>query len=408
MILAGKTIVLGLCGGIAAYKVIEVARQLTVAGATVDTVMTEDAPRFVTPLTLQTLTHRPVLSDTFRLLETMEIPYVSLGQRADAMLVAPATANTLAKMAQGQADNLLLATYLATTAPVVVAPAMDAHVWQHPATQANTETLRQRGAIFVGPDYGPLVSGLLGSGRLAAAHEIIGTLRQVLGREGPLAGRHVLVTAGGTREPLDPVRYLGNRSSGKMGYALAQAALDRGASVTLVTAPTALQPPVGAHVEEVETAQEMRDAALDALAETDALLMAAAVADFRPARYSPHKIKKGGQATLAVTLERNPDILMDVVRRRLEGAGPLVVAGFVVETEDTIARAREKLLAKGLDLVVANDVSAPDSGLEADTLRATLLGADSTVEALPLMGKDKLAEHVLDRVVAMLDAGRDA
>lgn len=402
MVLAGKRIVLGLCGGIAAYKLIEVARQLTLAGAEVDTVMTEDAARFVAPLTLQTLTRRPVLSDMFRLLETMEIGHVSLGRRADAMLVAPATANTLAKMAQGLADNLLLTTYLATSAPVVVAPAMDAGMWQHPATQANVEALRQRGVVFVGPGYGPLASGLIGAGRLAEGVEIVGTLRLVLGREGPLAGRRLVVTAGGTREPLDPVRYLGNRSSGKMGYALAQAALDRGAEVILVTAPTALRPPVGAQVEVVETALEMHDAVLAFSEGAAALLMAAAVADYRPSSFAEQKIKKEGRATIDITLERNPDILLDIARRRVRGNGPEVVVGFAAETEDLIARARDKLLAKRLDLIVANDVSAPDSGFDAESNRVTLLGVDGSVEPLPLMSKDEVAVRVLDRVVEMM------
>ena len=405
MILTDKRIVLGVCGGIAAYKLVEVARQLTTAGARVDTIMTEDAGQFVTPLTFQTLTRRPVLSDMFRLLETMEIGHVSLGREADAMLVAPATANTLAKMAHGQADNLLLTTYLATTAPVLVAPAMDAHMWEHPATQANIEVLRQRGVVVVGPDVGPLASGQVGAGRLASGEEIIGTLRQVLGRHGPLRGRQVLVTAGGTREPLDPVRYLGNRSSGKMGYALAQAAIDRGAEVTLVTGPTALRPPVGAHVEAVETAQDMRDAVLAFTEDADVVLMAAAVADFRPSAYSTEKIKKDGKPTLSILLERNPDILLDIARMRLGGAGPAVVVGFAAETDDLVARARDKLLAKNLDLIAANDVTAPGSGFEVDTNRVTLIGADGTVEALPLMTKAEVAERVLDKVVGMM---RDA
>jgi phosphopantothenoylcysteine decarboxylase/phosphopantothenate--cysteine ligase len=405
MILTDKRIVLGVCGGIAAYKLVEVARQLTTAGARVDTIMTEDAGQFVTPLTFQTLTRRPVLSDMFRLLETMEIGHVSLGRQADAMLVAPATANTLAKMAHGQADNLLLTTYLATAAPVLVAPAMDAHMWEHPATQANIEVLRQRGVVVVGPDVGPLASGQVGAGRLASGEEIIGTLRQVLGRHGPLRGRQVLVTAGGTREPLDPVRYLGNRSSGKMGYALAQAAIDRGAEVTLVTGPTALRPPVGAHVEAVETAQDMRDAVLAFTEDADVVLMAAAVADFRPSAYSTEKIKKDGKPTLSILLERNPDILLDIARMRLAGSGPAVVVGFAAETDDLVARAREKLLAKNLDLIAANDVTAPGSGFEVDTNRVTLIGADGTVEALPLMTKAEVAERVLDKVVGMM---RDA
>ena len=404
MAFAGKRVVLGISGGIAAYKVIEVARQLTIAGAVVDTIMTEEATRFVTPLTVQTLTQRPVLIDMFRLLETMEIGHVSLGERADALLVAPATANTLAKMAQGQADNLLLTTYLATTAPVLVAPAMNASMWNHPATQANVETLRQRGVIVAGPAYGRLASGTVGAGRLASPEEILGRLRQVLGREGPLRGRRVVVTAGGTQEPLDPVRFLGNPSSGKMGYALAQAAIDRGAEVTLVTGPTTLQPPVGSHVEAVRTALEMRDAVLAATGEADVLLMAAAVADFRPAQRLAEKMKKEEVATLAVPLERTPDILLEVAGGRARGAGPAVVVGFAAETHDVVAQARDKLQRKALDLVVANDVSAPDGGFGVDTNRATLLGADGTVEALPLMSKAELAERVLELVIELLAA----
>jgi phosphopantothenoylcysteine decarboxylase/phosphopantothenate--cysteine ligase len=403
MILTGKRVVLGVCGGIAAFKVIEVARELTLADATVDVIMTEEAAHFVTPLTLQTLTRRPVLTDMFQLLETMEIGHVSLGERADLLLVAPATANILAEMAQGQAGNLLLTTYLATTAPVVVAPAMNVNMWNHPATQANVESLRQRGVVLAGPVYGRLASGAMGAGRLAPMEEIVGTVRQVLGREGPLRRQRVVVTAGGTQEPLDPVRFLGNRSSGKMGYALAQAAIDLGAEVTLITGPAALRPPVGTRIEAVRTALEMRDAVLAACEGADVLLMAAAVADFRPAQPSPEKIRKAEAGDLTIRLERNPDVLLEVARRRAEGAGPAVVVGFAAETEDVLARAGEKLERKALDLIVANDVSAPDSGFGADTNRATLLGAGGTVEALPLLPKTGLAERVLQRVVELLE-----
>jgi len=401
MILAGRQIVLGISGGIAAYKAIELARQLTVAGATVDVILTPDAARFVTPLTLQTLTQRPVLSDMFQLLETMEMGHIALGERADLLLVAPATANTLAGMAQGLGHNLLLTTYLATRAPVVVAPAMNVNMWQHPATQANLALLRERGVTVVGPAYGRLASGLVGAGRLAPLEEILGTVRQVLGRRGPLAGQRVVVTAGGTQEPLDPVRYLGNRSSGKMGYALAQAAIDRGAEVTLVTAPTSLQAPVGAQVVAVQTAQEMREAVLAASAGAAALLMAAAVADFRPVRAAPQKIKKEAARELSILLQRTPDILREV--SSLPGAQrPTLVVGFAAETEDLLAHARDKLLGKRLDLIVANDVSAADSGFGVDTNRVTLLSADGSVEALPLLTKAEVAERVLDRVVEML------
>jgi len=406
MIFAGKRVVLGICGGIAAYKVIEIARQLTVAGATVDAIMTEDATRFVTPLSLQTLTQRPVLIDMYRLLETMEIGHVTLGERADVLLVAPATANTLAKMAQGLGDNLLLTTYLATTAPVVVAPAMNVNMWNHAATQTSVDILRQRGVTVVGPVHGRLASGLMGAGRLAASEEILGALRQVLGRQGPLRRQRVLVTAGGTPEPVDPVRYLGNRSSGKMGYALAQVAIDLGAEVTLVTGPGSLLPPYGAHVQAVETALQMRDAVLAASEEADVLLMAAAVADFRPAQPSARKIRKEESPALSIQLERNPDILLDVAERRASGHGPALVVGFAAETEDLLAHARDKLHRKRLDLIVANDVTAADSGFGADTNRVTLLGVDGSVEALPLLSKAEVAERVLERVVGLLERMR--
>lgn len=405
MILADKRIVLGISGGIAAYKIIELARQLTVAGAMVDVIMTRSATRFVTPLTLQTLTQRPVLIDMFRLLETMEIGHVSLGERADVLLVAPATANTLAKMVHGQSDNLLLTTYLATRAPVIVAPAMNVNMWEHPATQANMAALRGRGVIVIDPAYGRLASGIMGAGRLAPVEEIMGALRQALGRQGPLRGRRVVVTAGGTREPLDPVRYLGNRSSGKMGYALAQAAIDSGAEAILVTGPTELQPPVGAQVVAVETAMEMRDAVLAASAGADALLMAAAVADFYPAQRALQKIKKGKAQTLTVTLERNPDILLDVAGQRVAGRGPAVVVGFAAESEDLLANARAKLERKHLDLIVANDISAPGSGFGVDTNQVTFLFADGAVEPLPLLSKAEVAERVIEKVAEMLGAG---
>ncbi len=405
MILNGKRIVLGLCGGIAAYKLIEVARQLTANGAAVDVIMTPDAARFVPPLTLQTLTQRPVLTDMYRLLETMEISHVSLGERADALLIAPATANTLAKMVQGLADNLLLTTYLATTAPVLVAPAMNVNMWNHPATQANVDALRRRGVAFVGPTYGRLASGVVGAGRLAPSADILGALRQVLGSRGPLRGRTVVVTAGGTQEPLDPVRYLGNRSSGKMGYALAQAAIDRGARVTLVTGPSNLHPPYGAEVRAVGTAVEMREAVLPLVTDADVLLMAAAVADYRPAERATHKIKKEEAEEPVVHLVRNPDILAEIGQLRTVGGRPRVLAGFAAETEDLLARAGEKLRHKHLDLIMANDVSAPDSGFCADTNRVTLLDAQGTVEALPLMSKAEVAERVLDRVVEILLRG---
>jgi len=399
-VLKGRNIVLGVTGGIAAYKAVELASRLTQAGAVVDVIMTEAATRFVAPLTFQAITQRPVITDMFALPREMEIAHVSLAGRADVVVVAPATANTIAKLAQGLADNMLTATILATAAPLIVAPAMDAGMYENPATQANLALLRERGAVIVGPAYGRLASGKVGKGRLAETSEIVGTVRMVLGREGELAGRRVLVTAGGTREYIDPVRFIGNPSSGKMGYALAEAARDRGAKVTLVSAPTALPKPVGVELVAVETARGMREAVLDALPETDLLLMAAAVADYRPAHPVSRKIKKGEAEELTLRLVRNPDILAEVAARR--GPKPSVVVGFAAETEDLVANARAKLVEKRLDLVVANDVTAPDSGFGADTNRVTLIDRRGRVEALPLLPKTEVAERVLDWAVELL------
>ncbi len=403
MFLHQASIVLGVTGGIAAYKAADLASKLVQAGATVDVVMTEAATRFVGPLTFQALTGRPVHIDPFRLLERTEMPHLSLAQRAHLLVIAPATANTLAKLAHGLADNLLCAVALATRAPLVLAPAMDTDMWEHPATRENLEVLRRRGAWIVGPGEGRLASGRIGRGRMAEVNEILGTIRLVLGRDGPLAGKRVLVTAGGTQEPLDPVRYLGNRSSGKMGYALAQAALDRGATVTLVTAPTALPAPVGAERVEVRTAGEMRDAVLAAVPECDILVMAAAVADFRPAEVVGQKIKKEA-AGLTLRLERTPDILAEVAVERERGGRPGLVIGFAAETEDLLRHARAKLEAKRLDLIVANDVSSPDSGFGVDTNRVILLDRHGLEQALPLLPKEEVAGRIWDWVETRLGA----
>jgi len=404
MLLHQSHIVLGVTGGIAAYKSADLVSKLVQAGAQVDVIMTEAAARFVAPLTFQSLTGRPVSIDPFRLLDQTDMAHLALAWRADVLVVAPATANTIAKLAHGIADNLLCSTALACGAPLVLAPAMDAGMWEHPATAENLEVLRRRGAVLVGPGTGRLASGKVGRGRMAEVPELLGVIRQVLGRGGPLAGRHVVVTAGGTQEPLDPVRYLGNRSSGKMGYALAQAALDRGAAVTLVTAPTALPAPVGAERVAVGTAQEMLEAVLAALPACDVLVMAAAVADFRPAAAAPHKIKKGVSG-LDLRLERTADILARVAEVRAAGGRPACVVGFAAETQDLVPNARGKLEAKRLDLIVANDVAAPDSGFGADTNRVTLLDREGRVDALPLLSKDEVAARVWELVAARLVGG---
>jgi phosphopantothenoylcysteine decarboxylase / phosphopantothenate---cysteine ligase len=412
MILQGANIVLGVTGGIACYKAVDLASKLVQAGAIVDVIMTEAATEFVTPLPFQTITKRPVSLDMFQLLRDTDMAHISLAARADALVIAPATANTIAKLAYGLADNLLTSTALATTAPLIVAPAMDADMWAHPATQANIEVLRQRGAILVGPAEGRLASGRMGFGRLVTTEVLLGAIRQTLGRRGPLSGSgsggrrdgaRVIVTAGGTQEPLDPVRYLTNRSSGRMGYALAEVARDMGADVTLIHAPTALPPIYGVDHVAVRSAADMHDAVLARLAVADVLIMAAAVADYRPARVAEQKIKKeaGG---LSLPLERTTDILAAVAEARAQEGMPRLVIGFAAETENLLANARQKLEKKRLDLIVANDVSASDSGFAVADNRVTLLTLDGEPEALPLMPKEDVAEHILRWAAHALDA----
>jgi phosphopantothenoylcysteine decarboxylase/phosphopantothenate--cysteine ligase len=400
-VLKDKNVVLGVTGGIAAYKVADLTSRLVKAGALVDVIMTRAATEFVGPITFQALTHRPVVTEMFALLQETEIGHVSLGKRADLMIVAPATANTLAKLAHGLADNMLATTALACRAPILLAPAMETGMWQNPATQANVALLRERGMHLVGPGEGRLASGASGAGRMAEPAEILDAARWLLGRTGPLAGRTVVVTAGGTREPIDPVRFVGNHSSGKMGYALAAAARDWGADVTLVHAPAALPIPYGVTDIPATTALHMRDAVLERAPHADALLMAAAVADYRPVTAAAHKIKKGDDA-LSLELARNPDILMEVAEHKEKSGRPSIVVGFAAETQELLANARQKLIRKRLDLIAANDVSAPDSGFAVETNRVTLIDAKGGVTALPLLTKAEVAEMVLDRVALLL------
>lgn len=394
-VLSGKRILLGVSGSIAAYKAADLASRLTKAGARVDAILTAAASRFVTPLTFQSLTGRPAPADLWS--EEAHVLHVGLADGADLLVVAPATADVLAKLAHGLADDLLTVTALAARCPLLVAPAMDAGMFEHPAVQANLATLRARGATVIGPADGRMASGLEGRGRMLEPEEILGHVRLAAGRNGPLAGRRVVVTAGGTQEPIDPVRVIANRSSGKQGFAVAQAALDRGAAVTLVAAPCALPTPVGASRIDVATAQEMADAVLESCAGADALVMAAAVADFRPARPAAKKLKKD-LGPPAVELERTTDILGVVTAAR---ARPACVVGFAAETGDLLAHARKKLKEKRLSLIVANDVTQPGGGFGSDTNRVTLIDAMGAQE-LPLLSKAEVAGKILDRVQALL------
>jgi len=411
-LLKDRRILLGVTGGIAAYKVCTLASHLTQAGALVDVVMTEAATRFVTALTFQSLTGRPVYTSLWGALDSppaggegqvlpTHIVHVGLAEAAEAMVIAPATANTLAKIAQGLADNLLTSLALAARCPLLVVPAMDVGMWASPATQANVATLRARRVHVAGPARGRMASGLAGEGRMIEPDEILGHVRLVLGRNGPLARRRAVVTAGPTREPLDPVRFISNPSSGQQGFALAQAALDRGAAVTLITGPTHLPTPVGAERIEVVTVEEMKGAVLTACQQADLLLMAAAVGDYRPATVAPHKIKKG-EGDLVLRLERTPDILSAVAAQRAATGLPRVVVGFAAESQDLIENARTKLARKNLDLIVANDITAPDAGFAAETNRVVVLDREGGAEELPLMSKTGVAEVILDRAAGLL------
>lgn len=401
-ILSGKQIVLGVTGSIAAYKAADLASRLTQSGAQVDVILTNAAEKFISPLTFQSVTGRRAYTEEDLWGDEAHVLHVGLGHTADLLVIAPCTANTIAKLAHGQADALLTVTALASLAPLIIAPAMDGGMFDHPATQENLDTLRKRGAYIIEPAEGHLASGLTGKGRLPETPELIGHIRLILGRRGPLAGKRVLVTAGGTHEPLDPVRVLTNRSSGRQGYALAQAALDAGAQVTLVTAPTALTPPVGAEVVQVETAKQMLDAVVQGFPKSDALIMAAAVADFRAKKPAGQKIKKEGGIP-QMELEAADDILKAVAGLREAEKRKQVVVGFAAESQDLLQNAANKLQSKKLDLIAANDISAGDAGFSVETNRITLLFADGRREALSLMSKTEAAEIIVERVAALLE-----
>ena len=391
--LTNKTVVLGITGSIAAYKAADIASKLTQAGAKVEVVMTEPATRFITPLTLRSITGRAVVADMFDLASQHSIEHIALGAAADVVVIAPATASLIAKMAVGIADDMVSLTVLATRAPVIVAPAMDVDMFANPITQENLAKLKARGFIIVDPAYGRLASGKVGWGRLADVAKIMAAIERVLGGSDDLAGKRLVVTAGGTREPIDPVRYIGNPSSGKMGYALAEAARDRGAKVTLITAAS-LPQPEGMAVVPVDTAAQMQQAVAKAVAEADALLMAAAVADYQPKTTAKSKIKKDSPG-LTLELVRTPDIITEV-------KGNFIRVGFAAESEDLVANAKKKLAKKNLDLIVANDITDKDSGFGVDTNKVTIISRDGKVETLPLLTKREVADRILDRVVGLL------
>jgi phosphopantothenoylcysteine decarboxylase/phosphopantothenate--cysteine ligase len=392
--LKNKTIVLGVTGGIAAYKTADLASKLAQAGANVKVVMTWEAAELVKPLTFQALTGNPVVTGMFEPAPLSSITHISLADEADMVVIVPATANIIAKIAAGIADDMLTCVVLATKAPVVVAPAMHNNMYINPVTQENIAKLKTRGFTVIPAVHGRLASGSVGYGRLPEITEILGIIQQTLGKKGDLAGKRIVVTAGGTREAIDPVRYISNHSSGKMGYALAEAARDRGADVTLITAPTALNPIAGVETIKVQSVLEMKEAVVKATAKADALIMAAAVADYMPKSTADQKIKKRTDG-LTLELVKTPDILSEV-------KGKFLKIGFAAETENLIANAKKKLTGKALDMIVANDVSAKGGVFGADTNKVTIINKGGKQENLPLMSKREVADKILDNIGKML------
>ena len=390
-----KSVVLGISGSIASYKAVDLASKLVQMNASVYVVMTPAAREFVTPLTFAAITHRPVVTSMFEPQSELSINHVALAERADIVAVVPATANTMARIAHGMADDPISATVLATRAPVMVAPAMDANMYDSRATQANVETLLERGIHVAGPAEGRLASGLVGKGRLLETADLLGHIRVLLGRDGDLAGRKIVVTAGGTQEAIDPVRIITNHSSGKMGHAIAEAARDRGARPVLLTAPSALADSVGVKAVRVDSALSMSDALNRECLDADAVIMAAAVADWRVAEVASRKVKKSDSDTWTIDLVKNPDLIAGI------SSDKIVKVGFAAETESLVENAKSKLVSKDLDLIVANDITASDAGFASDDNRVIILDRQGGIDRLPLMSKYDVGVEVLNRVLPL-------
>ena len=392
--LVNKHIVLGVTGSIASYKAIDLASKLTQAGALVDTILTYGATQFVTPLAFRSITHRDVITDLYDLDSEFSNEHVALARRADIVTIVPATVNCIAKLAWGMADDPLTTTVVATEAPLLIAPAMDGNMYSHPATQDNLQILERRGVVIVGPDQGYLASGLSGKGRLVDPTQLVGHIAAALGKKGDLSGKKIVISAGGTQEPIDPVRVITNNSSGKMGYAIAEAARDRGAEVILITAPTTLPDPPSITVKNVTTAAEMCSLVLSEVIDSDALIMSAAVADYRPKTSAEQKIKKSNSG-LTIDLTKTEDILE-------KATGNFVKVGFSAESENLVSNATEKISRKSLDLIVANDITDPDSGFGKDTNKVVIIDDQLQAEHLPILTKYDVGNEILNRVLKVL------
>ncbi len=399
-----KQIVLGVTGSIAAYKIVDLASKLTQSRALVDVILTESAARLVSPLTFSSVTGRKAYVDQDLWQVEDHVLHIKLGEENQAFLIAPASANTIAKLASGLADNLLTVSALASRTGLLVAPAMDGGMYSHPATQENLKILERRGVMLLGPAAGHLASGMSGRGRMLESDQLLGHLRMYLGKDGVLKGKKVVVTAGGTQEPIDPVRVLSNKSSGKQGFALAQAALDQGAEVTLISSPVCLTPPVGASNVDVTTAEQMAAVVLKETENADLLIMAAAVADFKPAQEMNRKVKKDQGGLSVINLETTPDILGELAqRKRSVGIGPRLTIGFAAETDNLLENASSKLKKKELDLIVANDVSRKDSGFGSDKNQVTLIWKDGREKELPLMEKTAVSDVIILEAAKLME-----
>ncbi len=405
-LLQNKRIILGVCGSIAVYKAVDLTSKLTQAGVLVDVVMTAAAQRFVSPISFQAVSGRPVYSDLWETDAVGGLPthiaHVGLAESADLLLIAPATANTIGKMAHGLADDLLSLIALATRCPIAIAPAMDGGMYESPALRDNLETLQARSVHLLEPEIGRFASGMVGLGRLPETAKLIGQVRRILGAGGELAGQKLVITAGGTREALDPVRYITNRSTGKQGYAIAQAALDAGAEVALISAAQHLAAPVGAQLVAVDSAEAMQAAVQEHVADAAALIMAAAVADYQPLDISQQKIKKADDE-LTLPLTRTPDILMAVKQQREETGYPMIVVGFAAESQNLVENAAGKLQRKGLDLLIANDITASDTGFAVDDNRVLVLDMDGGLHAIEKTSKASIGAYLIERIVGLLD-----
>ena len=395
--LTNKRIVLGVTGSIACYKALELASKLVQNGALVDTIMTKSSQEFLTPLAFKSITHRNVVTNMYDINSEFAINHVGLAESADIIVIAPATANTIAKISNGMSDDSLTTTVLASKCPIVIAPAMDGNMFDNPATQSNIATLISRGVFISGPEYGRLASGLIGNGRMTSPKNLVDIITMTLGSKGDLSGKKILISAGGTTEPIDPVRFITNKSSGKMGYSIAAAARDRGAHVTLVSASNMLENPIGIQIKRVRTSSEMYDVISKEITEMDAIIMAAAVSDWTPKKYSNSKSKKNGSGNWSIDLIKTTDIIANISKPNL------IKIGFAAESDNLIKNGKSKIQSKSLDLIVANDILDKENGFESDTNKVSIIHPNGDVEVIPTMPKYEIGNEILDRMILLFN-----